>query len=60
MLVNLADVPEGELIDATLLLEEAGDALAELNTDRGHELLRLLRRPIDQEINRRYATTVQQ
>ena len=60
VLTDLADVRENELIDVSSLLEVAGDTIEELDSPAGHELLALLRRPFDREIERRAAGAVQQ
>jgi hypothetical protein len=59
LLVDLVGVREDQLLDVDMLLDVAAD-LDELDTPAGHELLALLRKPIDAEIAARYAGAVQQ
>ena len=60
VLTDLTGVRENELIDVSSLLEVAGDTIEELDSPAGHDLLALLRRPFDREIERRAARAVQQ
>jgi hypothetical protein len=58
LLVDLVGVREDHLSDVSMLLETAADTVEGLNTSSGHDLLALLRCPIDQEIASRYAGSV--